>query len=150
MPYPPPATEEAHAHYRGLMDSECYLPLDRMRDRFVYLIHARNSYIGIWILEKRDSLYYARNSTVSFSQLNIIGTEGLPLARPNRSFNFAVLSRRARIAKCSTRCTSRSRSPTIWNAHVLGVSDLGRRRSEVPDYLGSRAPIGRKATGPKN
>jgi hypothetical protein len=35
------------------MDSECYLPLDRMRDRFVYLIHARNSYIGIWILEKR-------------------------------------------------------------------------------------------------
>jgi hypothetical protein len=53
MPYPRPATEESYAHYRGLMDSTRYLSPDQLRDRFVYLIHARNSYIGIWIVEKR-------------------------------------------------------------------------------------------------
>jgi hypothetical protein len=53
MPYPHPATEETHAHYRKLKDSAHYLPLDQMRDKFVHLIHARNSYIGIWIAEEK-------------------------------------------------------------------------------------------------
>lgn len=35
------------------MESTRYLPPDQLRDWFVYLIHARNSYIGIWILGKR-------------------------------------------------------------------------------------------------
>ncbi len=53
MPYPHPATEESYANYRWLMDSTRYLPPDKLCDRFVYLIHAWNSYIGIWVVGRK-------------------------------------------------------------------------------------------------
>jgi hypothetical protein len=78
MPYPHPATEEAHAHYRGLRDPERYLPLDQMRDRFVYLIHARNSYIGIWIAEEKGLLLLRQKFYQLFLDVEYHWDKGAP------------------------------------------------------------------------
>lgn len=42
------------ADYMALNYSSKYLPRDRLRDGFVYLIHAPKNYIGIWNAERRS------------------------------------------------------------------------------------------------
>jgi hypothetical protein len=42
------------ADFLALNYSPKYLPRDRLRDGFVYLIHAPKNYIGIWSAEKRS------------------------------------------------------------------------------------------------
>lgn len=53
MPYPHPNSQESFEHYRGLQESSQYLPIDQLEDGCIYLIHARNSYIGIWRASER-------------------------------------------------------------------------------------------------
>lgn len=53
MPYPERGTPESFVHFRGLYEATRYLRMDELEDRCVYLIHARNSYIGIWQADKR-------------------------------------------------------------------------------------------------
>ncbi|MDO8542840.1 MAG: hypothetical protein Q7S40_20555 [Opitutaceae bacterium] len=53
MPYPHPTTQGSFGHYRGLQESVRYLTIDQLEEDCIYLIHARNSYIGIWGASKR-------------------------------------------------------------------------------------------------
>ena len=48
MPYPHSSTPESVAHYPGLQQARRYLPITQLEDGCIYLIHARNSYVGIW------------------------------------------------------------------------------------------------------
>lgn len=48
MPYPTPTTRESFEHYVALKKSVRYLPVEDLLDGFLYMIHARNSYLGVW------------------------------------------------------------------------------------------------------
>jgi hypothetical protein len=48
MPMPHPATPESFSHFRAMQESTHYLTINQLEDGCAYLIHARNSYIGIW------------------------------------------------------------------------------------------------------
>lgn len=53
-PWGPPADDkgEARAHLHALLASKTYLPRDRLRDRFMYLIASRTASFGVWLAEK--------------------------------------------------------------------------------------------------
>lgn len=48
MPYPQPLPNAAFEHYPALQKSSRYLPMNDLDDGCIYLIHARNSYLGVW------------------------------------------------------------------------------------------------------
>jgi hypothetical protein len=51
VPYPEPTTPKAYAHYRALKAASNYLKIEELEDGYLYLMHGRNSYLGIWRAE---------------------------------------------------------------------------------------------------
>lgn len=51
MPYPAPTTPTAYAHYIALKAAPHYLKIDQLTDGYLYLMHGRNSYLGVWRAE---------------------------------------------------------------------------------------------------
>lgn len=51
MPYPEPATPKTYAHYLALKAASNYLKIDELEDGYIYIMHGRNSYLGVWRAE---------------------------------------------------------------------------------------------------
>ncbi len=51
VPYPAPTTAKAYAHYVAMKATENYLKIEELEDGYMYLMHGRNSYLGIWRAE---------------------------------------------------------------------------------------------------
>jgi hypothetical protein len=51
VPYPTPTTPRGYAHYIALKAAEGYLKVEDLEDGYLYLMHGRNSFIGVWRAE---------------------------------------------------------------------------------------------------
>lgn len=61
MPYPEPTTPKAYAHYVALMTTSNYLKINELVDGYIYVIHGRNSYLGVWRAELNGfTIVYAK------------------------------------------------------------------------------------------
>jgi hypothetical protein len=47
---------ETFAHYMALQASSLYLPMEKLDDGCLYVIHARNSHVGCWCAKDRAFL----------------------------------------------------------------------------------------------